>query len=459
MQRTWRERTSWRSSRLFAFLLCLLIIFVWGTMFFQTMTSVPPNVSVPVWVNELSLAPRQDTTTREEEVVPQPESRPFEVRAQIAAAPTVPVDDTAYATLREWMLANPTTRFTNASTTCIKKLYTPTYLTQLFGEMYVAVDCWHHRVLVHYRLDAPIEEWVDLISASGGNSPLGINAPSTQMKSFRIPHSVATNGEIVVTESSVGGSNGQDHSVVVLRRRRRDSKTPVFPLEWIQEVAACDNNRARRPHRVIYDSTTTAFYLYLTSPAFLSKFVWNREKQQLERVFCQTLPFMKGMYARSIVTRNDSLFMTAGPGVVWESRMDSDRIVPIRSYSIRPLGFMKGKMNDLAWIDGWWYATSTVPCAMVRFRQLNDMRNHEKLHPLLGLCGSFSRKKERCATGTPYFVSKVHDRIMVPYIFGCSGVVSFVVDKATERIQDVVQHWGEGWVEGSDDLTCRTEEW
>ena len=330
---------------------------------------------------------------------------------------------------------------------CPPVLYTPTFVTKV-EDQFIIVDCWHHRVVsTTQALDTPIEAWEDF------DKPW-----ASQHKPLKIPHSVATDGNILVTESSVGGSDGTGHSLLVYRITQ---SKPQLQLRFHEEVAACDVSGARRPHRVIFDDNSGAFYLYLTSPPFLAKFVWNGATQSLDRVFCQSLPFMKGMYARSIVIRNTSLFITAGPGVIWETtiRRDGQGVTRARSYSIKPLGFTKGKMNDLAWINGWWYATSTVPCAIVRFRRLDAMHEHEKIHRQLSLCKSFSRSTERCLGGTPYFVTNVDNRIFVPYIFGCSGVVSFAVENDTQNIVDVVHHWGGGWVESSKNLACRGKEW
>lgn len=328
---------------------------------------------------------------------------------------------------------------------CPAELYTPTFVTLIHG-VYMIVDCWHHRVIATTgSLDTPIPQWFDV---DAGWSHLH--------KPLRIPHSVATDGHILVTESSVGGSDGAGHSLLVYRITAVE---PTLQYTFHQEVMACDVAGARRPHRVIYDDDSQAFYLFLTSPPFLSKFVWDNVKQQLVRVYCQSLPFMKGMYARSIVVQNRSLYITAGPGVIWQTDIGEHQVTRGRRYSIKPIGFTKGKMNDLAWIDGWWYATSTVPCAMVRFRSLDAMHQHQKIHSILGLCRPFSRSTARCLGGTPYFVTKIGSRIFVPYIFGCSGLVSFEVDSASQDIHNVVQHWGGGWVENSKNLACRGSEW
>lgn len=361
---------------------------------------------------------------------------------------------------------------------CNEKLYTPTFVSYIEPmDAHVIVDCWHHRVLFASNkgggydplgpVELPIHQWADLtnISFVAATSDMGdtqaqVQRARTSLGGLNIPHSVATDGNILVTESSVGGSNGDNHSVLVFRMHKPISQSDPPRLEFLDEVLGCDGNRARRPHRIIYDSNSRSFFLYMTSPAFLARFVWNDGLQKLERTSCQTLPFMKGMYARSIVAHSGSLYITAGPGVIWRTELDasSGLVVKKQAFPIKHLGFVKGKMNDLAFFDGWWYATSTVPCAMVRFRNINRLWEHEKLHSQLGLCKPFSRRERRCLGGTPYFVSKVGDRIFVPYIFGCSGVVSFrAIDGG--GIADVQQHWGGGWVEDDGDLQCRGTLW
>lgn len=342
---------------------------------------------------------------------------------------------------------------------CNNKLYTPTYVTHIAEiGMFAIVDCWHHRAIVSRDLDADISEWADLRSiASLDVTTQGsdhIAAKRKSLEALKIPHSLASNGKVLVTESSVGGSNGDNHSVLVFRFVGEQ-------LVYHSEVLGCDGNRARRPHRVIYDEFTKSFFLYMTSPAHIARFVWDDTTQTLVRKSCHGLPFMKGMYARSIVALNGSLYITAGPGVVTRTELDpaSGLVVKRASYSTKFLGFMKGKMNDLAFFDGWWYATSTVPCAMVRFRDIHRMWEHEKIHTKLGLCAAFSRRERRCLGGTPYFVSKMGDRIYVPYIFGCSGMVSFRVGADDGQISDVRQHWGSGWVEDEADLACRGSDW
>ena len=346
---------------------------------------------------------------------------------------------------------------------CSPRLYTPTYVGKHFGVWFI-VDCWHHRVLFHELLDAPIHAWREL--GGGRGSPA--------QRPLRIPHSVADNGFVLVTESSVGGSDGFNHSVVVYRpvfakstsigadgRRGPDI---AVDFTFVQELTAClpdDGSQIRRPHRVGYDVAAEAFFLYLTKPPALVRFEYDAAAKRLRRAYCTRLGFMGGVYARSFALVNDSLFLTAGPGAITQVALTQsvpEEIKPLRGFGVKPLGFGKGGMNDLQYIDGWWYATSTRPCAIVRFRSLHNMKRHEKLTGKLGMCGVIPRTADRCHSGTPYFVSAFEGRIFVPYIFGCSGVVSFVAF-ANGTIGDVRQHWGSGWVETKANMQCRGKEW
>ena len=156
---------------------------------------------------------------------------------------------------------------------------------------------------------------------------------------------------------------------------------------------------------------------------------------------------------------DDAMFITAGPGVISVLNFTTTPVKLVRGVSVKPLGFGKGRMNDLQWIDGWWYATSTAPCAVLRFKNLRTMRPVEALTKPLGLCGTVSaadKKSKRCRTGTPYFVTRPEassKRLYVPYIFGCSGIVSFTIGpEEGAEVRDIRHHWSGGWVEQKDDL-------
>ena len=316
------------------------------------------------------------------------------------------------------------------------RLYTPTHIVHYNG-MWIVVDCWHHRLVYNIDLLAPISQWASVFDKS---------APGKII----VPHSVATDGDILVTESSVDGSDGDDHTLEVFQNRGG-------VLVPTQTLLACPGNKARRPHRVIYDTTTAAFYLYLTNPPHLARFI--RNGTALVNDYCDPVPSMGGQYARSIVIRGTSLYITAGPKVITELQLSPTGAFKfLRSYSSKAIGISAGKMNDLAFIDGWWYATSTRRCGLGRFRHLaHPRKTYQDLTQSLLLCTKVSDKGGRCTGGTPYYVTSFEGRIFVPYIFGCSGMVSFV--DSNETITDVRQHWGGGWLETAEDMRVRGTKW
>jgi hypothetical protein len=336
-----------------------------------------------------------------------------------------------------------------------QRLYTPTFVERLFG-VWLIVDCWHHRVLYHRDLATPIEQWHTLgeYDAPAAHRPL------------RIPHSVATDGRVLVVESSCGGSDGWNHSLLVYRPVFGGSNaSAATDFAFVDEVVACDTALyVRRPHRVAYDPVVDSFFVYLTKPAHLVRYSIDRPSGRVRRAYCHALPHMNGAYARSFAILNDSMYFTAGPNavtVINHHRVDSATkvIKQSGSFSTKPLKFREGKMNDLQYLDGWWYATSTYPCRMVRFRSLRNMRAHEHLTGTLGLCKTVGRGADRCGGGTPYFLTKVDGRIFVPFIFHCSGVVSFHTRGDSGAVSDVQHHWGGGWAEKAIDLRVRGLEW
>lgn len=64
------------------------------------------------------------------------------------------------------------------------RLYTPTVIEK-YRDDYFIVDCWHHRVLYHNDLTAPVKRWHTLVDSVG------------------TPHSIASDGELFLTEDSV----------------------------------------------------------------------------------------------------------------------------------------------------------------------------------------------------------------------------------------------------------------
>ena len=325
------------------------------------------------------------------------------------------------------------------SQSCQAKLYTPTYVEYMFNK-WIIVDCWHHRVLFSDHLDAPVSEWRDLDAGH-----------VHKHEAMRIPHTVASDGELLLVESSVGGSSGGNHSVLVYVP---DCTGTGF--EFVEEVIACRSD-VRRPHRLSYDPLTKAFYLYLTNPPSLAKFVRSGKSIKLE--WCDELHFMRGVYARSFALHQGFMYITAGPHVMKvDYKADDGKPKLVKTIDRKNFGVKNGGMNDLQFIQGWWYVTSTIPCTVGRFRDI-DRPRVESIARELGMCGAIDRKRKHCHTGTPYFMTAIGDTLYLPYIFGCSGVVTFKVSNDTGKIKDVSTLFGDGWVEQDDDIQCRGKKW
>ena len=315
------------------------------------------------------------------------------------------------------------------------RLNTATFIDKIDGTWFI-VDCWHHRILLSNDLEAPLPSWGTL------------QVPSQE--ELIIPHSMASDGRWVLTESSNGGSGGDNHTVLVYTRDASGKFT------FHKSMHACPGNKARRPHRLLYHKPSRAFYLYLTSPPHIAKFAVNSVGGgEVEFVSCEPVPALMGSYARSITIKEDSIYVTAGRQVVTELSLETLEFR--RYYDMRPLKIKSDKMNDLTFIDGWWYATSTLRCNIFRFRRLDNFAGFQVLTGQLNLCYDFDRRQARCRGGTPYYVTKVAGRIFVPYIFHCSGMVSFIDDGDT--ISDIQHHWGNGWVEQQEDLDVRGTRW
>lgn len=180
------------------------------------------------------------------------------------------------------------------------------------------------------------------------------------------------------------------------------------------------------------------------------------------------------------------MYLTAGPAVMKVDYAAASKTVPvklIKSYHPKLFGLTKGKMNDLQYFGGYWYATSTVPCTMIRFRDIDRIGKIHRLSGELKLCEAIPRSSVKCTSGTPYFLSVVNQVLYIPFIFGCSGilqvplispvqgqqprqgssVVSDGVGETMQRLDLVIPNasllFGTGWVEAGDDIARRGSRW
>ncbi|KEG12768.1 ABC transporter related protein [Trypanosoma grayi] len=325
-----------------------------------------------------------------------------------------------------------------------QRLYAPTFITKI-DDVYLLVDSWHHRVIYNTNLDAPVGKWRSLLA----DGPIWI------------PHSVANNGEVMLVESSDHGSSGSNHSLIVYRIVR---KVPgkVERFTFVQRLQLCAGKSVFRPHRIQYDSNTDAFYVYITGPPTLGKYRWSTKDQKLYHVYCEDLSFMEGAYARSFTIINDVFVFIAGPrSSLTFARLEGVNGTP--RYTGRAklgwLGIKSRSMNDVVYMDNYWYISSTYPCSLLRVKSLKR-GPVEMLHKRLNLCRARAQGPGvlaggRCnLLGTPYYSSFVDGKMMIPFLFHCSGVLSYDPVNGSSTVL-----WGSGWTEAPEDVKRRGTEW
>lgn len=440
-----------------------------------------------------------------------------------------------------------------------QRLFTPTFVTQELG-FWIIVSCWQHRILYRKRTanetDADLDYEKDF-EKSWRSLPIG-NASL-----LVIPHSIASNGNVIVAESSIGGSGVPgEHSILVwepkdatlMRNSTAASPALAENEDWrlIQVVRACDPaDAAVRPHRILYDEVVQAFFLYIThmppdaaanlwkfrdttsaaatlllnqsgaatsSPSTtmapprnesgtdptaangtgapsrrapkgvpkhiiqcgsLSRFERIDEaSNKLKLIFCKPLHFTYGAYSRSISMDRGELVVTVGPNAVTRfahREVTNETVeVPVKArYFSSKWKTAQSQMNDVRFIDGWWYITQTSQCRFFRTTRLPSARwrprdnkfepKLETLHHQVKVCRGrvFGRTDMCTGGGTPYFLTKIGSRIYVPYIFHCSGILSFVPGtNSSHPVLDYKHHFHSmGWAETPEDIERRGPIW
>jgi hypothetical protein len=256
------------------------------------------------------------------------------------------------------------------------RLYTPTLLTQHDGRYFI-VDCWHGRVLWSDSLDLPIAQWRTLDESLHG------------------PHSIVGSGQYLFVEDTEAGA-------VRIYRKTPDSS-------YVSESVI--TNLGNRPHRLQIDEkrkqlvalagNSQELFFIETRPPFAVK----------ERV---ELPFLEHAYTRSFSIYGDEIFFVSGPGRITIADLTKRPLTEVRSYSV-PKGFES--MNDLFHSGTYWYLTAT-PQRILRVKYLEDLATFvpsgaDTFYKALGL------------RGTPYYLQRIGDSIIIPEITEWSGFTSF----------------------------------
>ena len=246
------------------------------------------------------------------------------------------------------------------------RLYTATYITKIQGE-YFLVDCWHHRVLYSDDLDAPVSAWHVLDDDLAG------------------PHSIATDGELLVTEDTGRGR------LAVYRRRGAGG------WERVQTVPDVGG----RPHRTVYDPMTRAFYCVASTSQEIV--VLERDGSAGLRVaHRQKLPYLEGAYVRSFTLIGGEILFVSGPGRIIAATYADREFSKRREYRVPP---KFASMNDL-YFDGRRYVFTATPRAIAVADSLEafERGEFEDVYDALRF------------RGTPYYVSAFDGALWIPEI-------------------------------------------
>jgi hypothetical protein len=257
------------------------------------------------------------------------------------------------------------------------RLYSPTQFTKI-GSLYFIVDSWHDRVLYSHSIDAPIREWRVLDS------------------DLATPHSIASDSTLYVVEDT------NRHAVRVYRYCN-DS------FRLVQTIHSC----GKRPHRVRYDTATSAFYVLGSESQQITKLV--RQGDTLHIKYTKHLPFLHNAYTRSFTIVDGFMFFVSGPKTISKVRYQDDSYQLVETFPVPAPTQVGTGMNDLFKTENYYYLTST-PKVIIRTKSLDALRNGEWED-------IYDRLKLK---GTPYYLAQFEGRIFVPQNDDYSGIISFV---------------------------------
>ncbi len=267
------------------------------------------------------------------------------------------------------------------------RLYAPTMLDRV-GDYWFLVDAFHNRILASDTLSYDLSEWDTLTENVIG------------------PHSVATDGDLYLYEDT-GRGNLQAAVQVYLNEDFAVTETNSIP------------GMGSRPHRTVYDEPTERFYtIASTSQEYIR--IRNENGYAVEEHRFHA-PFLEGVYSRSITIIDDRMFTVSSNGRITETTYRDGLYEVQRVYRL-PAKF--GAMIDMFRSSNGWYYLSAKPEGFGRARTLEGFEtgDYEDLYSKIGL------------KGTPYYLTEVEGRIVVPFQEASNGILTFQEDGAGEII-------------------------
>ena len=263
------------------------------------------------------------------------------------------------------------------------RLYTATHITKLVGTYFI-VDTWHHRILYsHFPYD-DLTQWNTLTDNIGG------------------PHSIATDGDIVVYDDT-GYGNLRAARYFNLDHFGVEIEGNADEYEMVYDVGM-------RPHRVIFDEGTDSFYAISSGSQEIIRL--TNERGRLVIRHREELTLLNRAYTRSMsIIDGRMFFVTRGHGII-ETTYRDDVYEVVQTF-LMPTAL--DDLNDLFKSEAGWFYVTASPGAIVRARSIEDISagRYEDLAESLG------------TEGTPYYLSEVDGRIFVPQITEHSGIISF----------------------------------
>ena len=270
-----------------------------------------------------------------------------------------------------WLLTQDFCAFTVNAAFCPTKeniyyeLLVPTQLTKI-GDTYYLVDSYHNQILCSKRLGPPAKGW------------------NVMAENLKRPHSIAGDGVVFLVADT------DNHRIICYVKNEKPegyTETQIF------------ENIGVRPHYIVYDASTGAFYAWssMTGGMYLFRRKPDTAEVYLEKVM--SVPELYGQYVRSFTIEGDRIYLPCvhGSAII---AVDKKTFRIKNTYSV-PESI--AGMVQLIKIQNYYYLTVSTDlqfnqnaATIVRAGSLEDFTagNYESVNDYFGI------------NGAPYYISE-----------------------------------------------------
>ncbi|THB70726.1 MAG: hypothetical protein D6B25_19740 [Desulfobulbaceae bacterium] len=267
------------------------------------------------------------------------------------------------------------------------KFYCLTHFVEI-DDLFFVVDCYNNRVLYSDSLEKPPGQWHVLDST------------------LSWPHSIAGDGEFFIVDDSYADK------ISIYQRTESGFKK----LTKFFEVG-------KRPHRVIYDSVTQAFYALSSLSQTMTK-IKNKDGK-LEIIHTRKLPYLGGHYTRSFSISGQYMYFVSGPGKISKAAYIDGNYSLVRAYSV-PATYRD--MIDIIYFGGKYYITA-IRNIILECEELEDIET--------SACKNIY--KENKFQGVPYYFTQIGQDLYVTSL-GSDNVLKFVTDMEKHKARTVTNN-------------------